>query len=51
MSDIYEEGYTRLAKKGTALYYELLALSRMTGEQILNELTNKERKEYEKFLG
>jgi hypothetical protein len=33
-----------------AKYYELLALSRMTGEQILNELNEREKKEYSKYL-
>jgi hypothetical protein len=43
--------YTRFAEINTALYFELLALSRMTGEQILNELKDNERKEYEKYMG
>ena len=30
--------------------YELLALSRMTGEQIANELTDDERKEYYRLM-
>jgi hypothetical protein len=34
----------------TAREYELLALSRMTGEQIANELTDKERKHYYKLM-
>ena len=45
-----ENGYTKFAKKGTALWYELLALSRMTGEQIANELTDEEREEYYKIM-
>ena len=50
ISDIMENGYTKFAKKGTALWYELLALSRMTGEQIANELTDEEREEYYKIM-
>lgn len=37
-------------KKMTAKQYELLALSRMTGEQIMNELSPEERKEYARYL-
>lgn len=39
-----------LGKEKTAIDYELIALSRMTGEQIINELNEDERAEYEKFL-
>jgi len=46
-----ENNYTKLAKEvGSAQYWELLALSRMTGEQISNELSENERKEYEKSM-
>lgn len=35
--------------KKTAYDYEILALSRMTGEQISNELTDEEKKQYYKL--
>jgi len=37
-------------KKKTCRQYELLALSRMTGEQIADELTDKEREHYYKLM-
>jgi hypothetical protein len=38
-----------MGRPRTARYYEMLALSRMTGEQIEAELTDDERIEYERL--
>ena len=50
--DNFESGkLVKVSEPKTAKDYESLALSRMTGEEIEENMTDKELKEYERLLG